>query len=203
MKQGAGSMKHLSVFMSVLLAGFLCGNVPSALAEEGDCQILSSTKQVDYGRFRREDMREGSTEYAGNMYHGYASVTRELQVSVICTDEHKIRLFVDGPARQGQAWQFSDNGAMSIKMKNARVDNAPVQLASVPRGAAQVSGGAAEMTLLPDMSAAAVNGQEVAGKQWVATLMITTYLADKAFQTSNTQDLEETYTVSFDALAAN
>lgn len=59
------------------------------------------------------------------------------------------------------------------------------------------------MTLLPDMSAAAVNGQEVAGKQWVATLMITTYLADKAFQTSNTQDLEETYTVSFDALAAN
>ncbi|VEB91909.1 Uncharacterised protein [Citrobacter koseri] len=60
-------------------------------------------------------MREGSTEYAGNMYHGYASVTRELQVSVICTDEHKIRLFVDGPARQGQAWQFLTTARCRLK----------------------------------------------------------------------------------------
>lgn len=196
-------MKHSGFFMTAILLSIFWGTVSPALAEDGDCQIMTSTKQVDYGRFRTEEMTQGSTEYNGKTYSGYASMTRELQVSVMCPDERKIRLFVDGPARSGKAYRFSDSGAMSVKMKDARVDGESVQLASVSRGAVQAQGGSAEITLLPDMAAAAVNGQEVAGRNWTATMMITTYLSADTFRVSNNIDLEETYTVSFDALAVN
>ncbi|ECE6304774.1 hypothetical protein DO967_05805 [Salmonella enterica subsp. salamae] len=171
-------------------------------ADDGDCEIMSSVKKIDYGRYRKEDMRKGSTEYAGKMYNGYASVTREMQVSVLCPDARKIRVYIDGVSRQGMAYQFSNNGAMKIEFKDAWVDGHTVQLASIDRGVVAVQGGSSQVTLKPDKAIAAVSGAEVAGEQWVATMMVTTYLSDKAFSVSNTTDLEETLTLNFDTLPA-
>ena len=70
------------------------------------------------------------------------------------------------------------------------------------RGAAQVTAGAAEVTLPPDTSLVAVNGSEVAGKQLVVTLSVVTYLNDNAFRTGNTAELEEMLTVNYVTLAA-
>ncbi|MCU6252344.1 hypothetical protein KWH86_18360, partial [Enterobacter cloacae] len=163
----------------LLLACVALSHAPSVLAEE-ECQVVSSVKSINNGLLRREAMREVSTDIAGKTYRGYASSEREIQVSVICPDARKIRLQVDGPARGNKAYRFSDNGVLKITAKEARMDNGAVQLAAVPRGAAQVTAGAAEVTLPPDTSLVAVNGSEVAGKQLVVTLSVVTYLNDNA-----------------------
>lgn len=185
----------------LLLACVALSHAPFVLAEE-ECQVVSSVKSINNGLLRREAMREVSTDIAGKTYRGYASPEREIQVSVICPDARKIRLQVDGPARGNKAYRFSDNGVLKITAKEARMDNGAVQLAAVPRGAAQVTAGAAEVTLPPDTSLVAVNGSEVAGKQLVVTLSVVTYLNDNAFRTGNTAELEEMLTVNYVTLAA-
>ncbi|HHU4047606.1 TPA: hypothetical protein ACUB6H_003235 [Enterobacter cloacae] len=185
----------------LLLACVALSHAPSVLAEE-ECQVVSSVKSINNGLLRREAMREVSTDIAGKTYRGYASSEREIQVSVICPDARKIRLQVDGPARGNKAYRFSDNGVLKITAKEARMDNGAVQLAAVPRGAAQVTAGAAEVTLPPDTSLVAVNDREVAGKQLVVTLSVVTYLNDNAFRTGNTAELEEMLTVNYVTLAA-
>ncbi|EML9047116.1 hypothetical protein RJ828_004200 [Enterobacter cloacae] len=185
----------------LLLASVALSHAPFVLAEE-ECQVVSSVKSINNGLLRREAMREVSTDIAGKTYRGYASSEREIQVSVICPDARKIRLQVDGPARGNKAYRFSDNGVLKITAKEARMDNGAVQLAAVPRGAAQVTAGAAEVTLPPDTSLVAVNGSEVAGKQLVVTLSVVTYLNDNAFRIGNTAELEEMLTVNYVTLAA-
>ncbi|ELV2835567.1 DUF1120 domain-containing protein [Enterobacter cloacae] len=185
----------------LLLACIALSHAPSVLAEE-ECQVVSSVKSINNGLLRREAMREVSTDIGGKTYRGYASSEREIQVSVICPDARKIRLQVDGPARGNKAYRFSDNGVLKITAKEARMDNGVVQLAAVPRGAAQVTAGAAEVTLPPDTSLVAVNGSEVAGKQLVVTLSVVTYLNDNAFRIGNTAELEEMLTVNYVTLAA-
>ncbi|KLG09898.1 hypothetical protein YA49_11835 [Enterobacter cloacae subsp. cloacae] len=185
----------------LLLACVALSHAPFVLAEE-ECQVVSSVKSINNGLLRREAMREVSTDIAGKTYRGYASSEREIQVSVICPDARKIRLQVDGPSRGNRAYRFSDNGVLKITAKEARMDNGAVQLAAVPRGAAQVTAGAAEVTLPPDTSLVAVNGSEVAGKQLVVTLSVVTYLNDNAFRIGNTAELEEMLTVNYVTLAA-
>ena len=185
----------------LLLACVALSHAPFVLAEE-ECQVVSSVKSINNGLLRREAMREVSMDIAGKTYRGYASSEREIQVSVICPDARKIRLQVDGPARGNKAYRFSDNGVLKITAKEARMDNGAVQLAAVPRGAAQVTAGAAEVTLPPDTSLVAVNGSEVAGKQLVVTLSVVTYLNDNAFRIGNTAELEEMLTVNYVTLAA-
>ncbi|KJM35335.1 DUF1120 domain-containing protein [Enterobacter cloacae] len=185
----------------LLLACIALSHAPSVLAEE-ECQVVSSVKSINNGLLRREAMREVSTDIGGKTYRGYASSEREIQVSVICPDARKIRLQVDGPARGNKAYRFSDNGVLKITAKEARMDNGAVQLAAVPRGAAQVTAGAAEVTLPPDTSLVAVNGSEVAGKQLVVMLSVVTYLNDNAFRIGNTAELEEMLTVNYVTLAA-
>ncbi|AFM62223.1 hypothetical protein SJ090_22665 [Enterobacter cloacae] len=185
----------------LLLACVALSHAPSVLAEE-ECQVVSSVKNINNGLLRRETMRAVSTDIAGKTYRGYASSEREIQVSVICPAVRKIRLQVDGPSRGNRAYRFSNNGALKITAKEARMDNSVVQLAAVPRGSAQVTAGAAEVALPPDMSLVAVNGSEVAGKQLAVTLSVVTYLNDNAFKTGNTAELEEMLTVNYVTLAA-
>ncbi|HBI6864731.1 TPA: hypothetical protein K8E22_004434 [Enterobacter cloacae] len=185
----------------LLLACVSLSHAPSVLAEE-ECQVVSSVKSINNGLLRRETMREVSTDIGGKTYRGYASSEREIQVSAICPDARRIRLQVDGPARGNKAYRFSDSGVLKITAKEARMDNGAVQLAAVPRGSAQITAGAAEVVLPPDMSLVAVNGSEVAGKQLVVTLSVVTYLNDSAFKTGNTAELEEMLTVNYVTLAA-
>ncbi|AMJ68424.1 hypothetical protein AW879_00380 [Enterobacter cloacae] len=192
---------HKYVMMVALLCG-VSGMPAVAQAEDGECEMMSAVKTVDYGRYRKEDMRKGSAEHVGKVYNGYASVTRELQVSVICPDARKMRISISGAARQNMAWRYSDNGAMKIAFKDGRVDGNTVQLAAVDTGAVAVQGGASEVTLPPEKALAAVNGTEVAGEQFTATMMVTTYLSDKAFSTTNETDFTETLTLSVDTLSA-
>ncbi|WP_421511252.1 hypothetical protein ACOQH0_22740 [Enterobacter sp. JS8-1] len=185
----------------LLIACVTLSHTSLVLAEE-ECQVVSSVKNINNGLLRRETMREVTTEIGGKSYRGYASPEREIQVSVICPDVRKIRLLVDGPARGNKAYRFSDNGVLKITAKEARMDSGAVQLTAVPRGSAQITAGAAEVALPPDMSLVAVNGSEVAGKQLVVTLSVTTYLNDNAFKTGNTAELEEMLTVNYVTLAA-
>ena len=75
--------------MLVLLCG-ASGLPGMAKAAEEDCDMMSAVKKVDYGRYRKEDMRKASTEHVGKVYNGYASVTREFQVSAT---EHGVSLY--------------------------------------------------------------------------------------------------------------
>lgn len=188
--------------MLMLLCG-AAGLSGMAQADDGACEMMSAVKKVDYGRYRKEDMRQTSAEHIGKVYNGYASVMREVQVSVLCPDARKMRISVDGIARQNLAYRFTDNGAMKIEFKDGRVDGNPVQLAAVDIGAVAFKGGASQVTLKPEKALAAVNGTEVAGEQFVATMMITTYLSDKAFSVTNTTDFEETLTLNVDTLPAH
>lgn len=185
----------------LLLACVALSHAPSVLAEE-ECQVVSSVKSINNGLLRRETMREVTTDIGGKTYRGYASSEREIQVSAICPEARRIRLQVDGPARGNKAYRFSESGVLKITAKEARMDNGAVQLAAVPRGSAQITAGAAEVVLPPDMSLVAVNGSEVAGKQLVVTLSVVTYLNDSAFKTGNTAELEEMLTVNYVTLAA-
>lgn len=192
---------HKYVMMVALLCG-VSGMPTVAQAADDECEMMSAVKTVDYGRYRKEDMRKGSAEHVGKVYNGYASVTRELQVSVICPDARKMRISITGAARQNMAWRYSDNGAMKVAFRDGRVDGNTVQLAAVDIGAVAVQSGASEVTLPPEKALAAVNGTEVAGEQFTATMMVTTYLSDKAFSTTNETDFTETLTLSVDTLPA-
>ncbi|MBU5926107.1 DUF1120 domain-containing protein [Enterobacter sichuanensis] len=185
----------------VMLAALLCGPA-AAQADDGECNMMSAVKTIDYGRYRKDDMRKGSAEHVGKVYNGYASVTRELRVSVMCPDARKMRISINGAARQNRAWRYTDNGAMKIAFKDGRMDGKSVQLAAVDIGAVVVQGGAPEVTLPPEKALAAVNGMEVAGEQFTATMMVTTYLSEKAFSVTNATDLTETLTLSVDTLPA-
>ncbi|MCC8232053.1 DUF1120 domain-containing protein [Enterobacter mori] len=188
-----------------LMLVLLCGasGLPGIVqAAEEDCDMMSAVKKVDYGRYRKEDMRKASTEHVGKVYNGYASVTREFQVSVLCPDARKMRISVDGAARQNMAYRFTDSGAMKIEFRDGRVDGSPVQLAAVDIGAVAVQGGASQVTLKPEKALAAVNGTEVVGEQFTATMMITTYLSDEAFGVTNTTDFNEMLTLNLDTLPA-
>lgn len=87
--------------MLMLLCG-AAGLSGMAQADDGACEMMSAVKKVDYGRYRKEDMRQTSAEHIGKVYNGYASVTREVQVSVLCPDVRKMRISVDGIARQNR-----------------------------------------------------------------------------------------------------
>ncbi|HAS1027790.1 DUF1120 domain-containing protein [Enterobacter cloacae] len=195
-------MLKCTIASALLVVCMAISHVPSALAEEG-CQVASSVKNIEYGRLRRESLREARTDIEGKSYKGYASIERDIQVTVICPDERKIRLSVDGPARGSKAFRFSDNGAMRIIAKEARVDSGVVQVAVVPRGSELLTAGASETALPPGMSLAALNGQEVTGKQLVVTLSVVTYLNDNAFKVSNTSEIEELLTVNYETLTAH
>lgn len=189
-----------------LMIALLCGasTLPAvAQADDGDCEMMSAVKKVDYGRYRKEDMRRTSAEHIGKVYNGYASVTREFQVSVMCPDARKMRISINGAARQNMAYRFTDYGAMKIEFKEGRVDGSSVQLAAVDIGAVNVQGGASQVTLKPEKALAAVNGTEVAGEQFTATMMITTYLSEKAFSVTNMTNFDETLTLSVDTLPAH
>lgn len=192
---------HKYVMALALLCG-MSGMSATAQADDGECEMMSAVKTVDYGRYRKEDMRQTSAEHMGKVNSGYASVTREVQVSVLCPDARKMRISIDGAARQNMAYRFTDNGAMKIEFKDGRVDGSPVQLAAVDNGAVAVQGGASQVTLKPEKALAAVNGTEVAGEQFTATMMITTYLSDEAFSVTNTTDFNETLTLNVDTLPA-
>ena len=192
---------HKYVMALALLCG-MSGMSATAQADDGECEMMSAVKTVDYGRYRKEDMRQTSAEHMGKVNSGYASVTREVQVSVLCPDARKMRISIDGSARQNMAYRFTDNGAMKIEFKDGRVDGSPVQLAAVDNGAVAVQGGASQVTLKPEKALAAVNGTEVAGEQFTATMMITTYLSDEAFSVTNTTDFNETLTLNVDTLPA-
>ncbi len=102
--------------MLMLLCG-AAGLSGMAQADDGACEMMSAVKKVDYGRYRKEDMRQTSAEHIGKVYNGYASVMREVQVSVLCPDVRKMRISVDGIARQNLAYRFTDSGAMKIEFK--------------------------------------------------------------------------------------
>ena len=194
-----------NVHKYVMMVALLCGGagMPAvAQADEGECEMMSAVKTIDYGRYRKDDMRKGSAEHVGKVYNGYASVTRELRVSVMCPDARKMRISINGDARQNRAWRYTDNGAMKIAFKDGRMDGKSVQLAAVDIGAVVVQGGTPEVTLPPEKALAAVNGIEVAGEQFTATMMVTTYLSEKAFSVTNATDLTETLTLSVDTLPA-
>ena len=192
---------HKYVMTIALLCG-ASGMSAMAQADDGGCEMMSAVKTVDYGRYRKEDMRKGSAEHVGKVYNGYASVTREFQVSVMCPEARKMRIFITGAARENLAYRFTDSGAMKVEFKDGRVDGSVVQLAAVDIGAAVVQGGAAQVTLPPEKALAAVNGSEVTGEQFTATMMVTTYLSGKAFSVTNTTDFNETLTLNVDALPA-
>lgn len=192
---------HKYVMALALLCGTL-GMSTTAQADDGECEMMSAVKNVDYGRYRKEDMRQTSAEHMGKVNSGYASVTREVQVSVLCPDARKMRISIDGAGRQNMAYRFTDNGAIKIEFKEGRVDGSAVQLAAVDNGAVAVQGGASQVTLKPEKALAAVNGTEVAGEQFTATMMITTYLSDEAFSVTNTTDFNETLTLNVDTLPA-
>lgn len=197
------SLNNVSKYVVVI--ALLCGTSglsATAQADDGECEMMSAVKKVDYGRYRKEDMRQTSAEQTGKVYNGYASVTRDVQVSVLCPDARKMRISIDGAARQNMAYRFTDNGVMKIEFKDGRVDGSSVQLAAVDEGAVDVQGGASQVTLKPEKALAAVNGTEVAGEQFTATMMITTYLSDKAFGVTNTTDFNETLTLNVDTLPA-
>lgn len=198
-------MSLINVHKYVMIIALICGasGIPTvAQADDGECEMMSAVKTVDYGRYRKEDMRKGSAEHVGKVYNGYASVTREFQVSVMCPDSRKMRISITGAARENLAYRFTDSGAMRIAFKDGRVDGSAVQLAAVDIGSVAVQGGAAQITLPPEKALAAVNGTEVAGEQFTATMMVTTYLSDKAFSVTNTKDFTETLTLNVDTLPA-
>lgn len=198
-------MSLKNVHKYVVMIALLCvasGISATAQADDGECEMMSAVKTIDYGRYRKEDMRQGSAEHVGNVYNGYASVTREFQVSVMCPDARKMRIFITGASRENLSYRFTDSGAMKVEFKDGRVDGSVVQLAAVDIGSVAVQGGAAQVTLPPEKALAAINGSEVAGEQFTATMMVTTYLSDKAFSVTNMTDFTETLTLNVDTLPA-
>jgi len=60
------SLNNVKKYMMLIV--LLCGASglpPLAQADDGDCEMMSAVKKVDYGRYRKEDMRQTSAEHVG------------------------------------------------------------------------------------------------------------------------------------------
>lgn len=171
-----------------------------AHADDASCKIMSSTKTIDYGQFRKDDMRAGQTDYQNVNYQWLATEKREFTVSVSCESTQKIRIFVEGGAKQNKLFRFSTAGAMILKAKDARMDNQSVQLIAVAHGVPiSTQSAAQEVTVPPGYDLVAMNGQELAGKQFVITFNLTTYLPPKVFIANDNTDMEEILTLDYEA----
>ena len=110
--------------MLMLLCG-AAGLSGVAQADDGACDMMSAVKKVDYGRYRKEDMRKASTEHVGKVYNGYASVTREFQVSVLCPDARKLADVIDEMIETGMLGTMSVGGKRRLKVMQKESDGAP------------------------------------------------------------------------------
>ncbi|MDA8513295.1 hypothetical protein [Citrobacter sp. Igbk 14] len=177
----------------------------SCYAQAGDdnCQIMSSARTIDYGQFRKDDMRSGQTDYQGTHYQWLAADEREFTVAVTCENAQKIRIFVDGGAKQNKVFRFATTGIMTLKATDARLDNQAVQLIAINRGAATSGQSAAqEVTVPPGYGIAAMGGQELAGNKLVVTFHLTTYLSPQAFSARDKTSLEEILTLDYEAASS-
>ncbi|WP_061706494.1 DUF1120 domain-containing protein [Pseudenterobacter timonensis] len=187
-------MKILSALSKMTASAALLLFCQAAVAAD-ECQIISGTQQINHGRFIQEEMRAGKTNVQGVSYDWLATQTRTFDVTVLCDKPQKIRLYFDGPARKSTLFRFGQRGVLDLRVKNARIDDRTVQIATGSRGAV-LTEGANTVAVRPGFGVAPYDGQEIAGRQFMVTVELTTYLSPKAFQTRDTAEIEETLTLS-------
>lgn len=144
------SMRHTAL---PWLLGAACA-ICSATAFAADCATQFSNGTVDFGM-----MRPGTGKDAGQIR---PSAARRIYTAA-CTAPAQMNLVFRGTAAGANGeLQFGHAGTYSVRVLNALLDGAPVQLARVPAvGMPPSEAHTGELVLKPNDIVAPVNGQQL------------------------------------------
>lgn len=186
--------------IALSLALTLCS--ACALADD-HCAITSDKQQLNFGRFRSDEMQHGSSDFSGRTVDWRTVDPREFHLSVTCDTPQRIRLFVDAPLQPGHWFRFSEAGAMTMTFKSATIDNQAVMLKAVARGQnTPVEGGAAEWKAIAGQGVGFTRTSELAGTHLEVTLQIKPYLLPVAFSSRDISLVEESMLASIETRPA-
>lgn len=158
-------MKYVRQMILPWLLGAACAAYGGA-ASAADCTTLFSDSTVDFGM-----MRPGNGKDANQIR---PSPARRIYTAACKAPAQMNLVFRAASAGADDALQFGDTGAYSVRVLDARLDGAAVQLARLSAiGQPPGDAPAAELVLKPNDIIAPVNGQQLLiGKRLDVTLQV-------------------------------
>lgn len=147
---------------SLLLIVALCAAPVLSWAE---CQIFSSQQKVTWSRLSAVERQQANGQ-------AILLPEKQIHVQVVCSEPHRIRLFVGSDRSQNGTFFLGPDGEMRIVASGARVDDKPVRLMSVNASDAIPGAGEREtMDVTLNQGIAFMDGNEAYGK--TATVLFT------------------------------
>jgi hypothetical protein len=147
---------------------------PATSAQVGACDVQLSATQVDYGRLSRATLAlstDGLLELP----------VRTVGLQVRCTELRDMSVFFRGVPVDGKGFRLTEKGHFTLRLRDGRLDGAPVELAQVDRGAGAPGPISASVPWLPDQGLAPVKkGQIAMGREFSARLEILAHVDPRA-----------------------
>ena len=150
-----------------------------------DCDLRLSNAEVNYGDLNRAEMDIGQ---------GLAPIalgSRQLTLTAVCRQATTLRLHFDGEAADLDSYRFAGKGRFTVKLKNATLDGAAVQLAQTAGSTGGTAAASTAVQLRPNQTVtAAAQGQRAVGKVFSVQVEIETYIDEAMTRTRDVTLLE-------------
>lgn len=131
-----------------------------------ECQIFASQQKVTWSKVSPAERQHARGQ-------DISLPEKQIQVQVVCSEPHRIRLFPGSDLTQSGTFSLGSNGEMRIIASHARVDDKSVRIAPVTMtDDAPYSTGSETINIAPDEGLALMDGREVYGKTASLTLTV-------------------------------
>lgn len=145
---------------------------PAALPAIPVCTLSAGSGTLDFGSRSRGQLQS----VPGGMTPG----ERVMQVSVTCSLAREVKLRVDGPARGGAFSWGGEDSTLRVRVRQARLDGAAVQLQKLSAGGSPVGESQEALDLMPGNGLLAVHGGvPVQGKRLEVMLEVEPVLGER------------------------
>ena len=167
--RGAALARIAACALALLATPVAPAQVPSS------CEILLSTTQVDYGRLSRVTMPEAP--------HGRLDLpARTVGMQVRCPDPQDMTVLFRGVPADEDEYRFSDSGRFALRLRDGRLDGAPVDLGRVDPETGVPTRSGPSLPWHPSQGLAPLkNGRPAAGREFSANIDIVAQVDDRAF----------------------
>jgi hypothetical protein len=170
---------------------------PAVRAQGKPCDIVLSTTQVDYGRLSRALM---PADADGHIELPVRSVRMHIQ----CPEARDMTVVFQGAPADGDRFRFMEHGRFVLRLRDGRLDGAPVDLAEMHLGQAELSRAGATQSWRPGHGVAPVrNGQPIVGREFSATFDIVAQVDDEALTVADAARWSATGSIELSTAAAS
>ncbi|WP_318369503.1 hypothetical protein [Enterobacter sp.] len=161
------------------------------------CTASSSQSTIDYGQLQQQDLTPGESTFGTRSINWLATGEQEVRLDIHCAQPEKVRLFFSGNSTHGKLFSFGEQGAVQVKLQEARIDNRPVTLRHAAWGEAVSGGGSETLNMGAEKNGVAfIDGGEATGQHLTVTMHVRSYLSPEAFQVRDESVLENLLTIA-------